>query len=234
VKSKRSARRIAAEANVIPILENSSAANGKLKVNSEVEAKIQSSKVLGEIDGSSYRSIRITRIKYKASPETHIDIRQFQRGYDDDGEEVYFPTKKGFQFLEWKFKRFVANYTITPESFIHKTIAIKCFKLLNSGEYSSAVIAAFKQIEIAIREKVDYDPELVGIKLIRKAFNAENGPLANRELPVSERESFCNYLAGAFGFYKNPCSHRDVELDFESAFDRIIVASDLLKAVEKS
>jgi hypothetical protein len=54
------------------------------------------------------------------------------------------------------------------------------------------------------------------------------------ELPKAEREAFCNYIAGAFGFYKNPCSHRDIELDFISAFDRIVVASDLLKAIESA
>jgi len=74
----------------------------------------------------------------------------------------------------------------------------------------------------------------VGIKLIRKAFHPENGQLTDYTLPISEREAFSNYLSGAFGFYKNPCSHRDVELDFISTFDRIVVASDLLKIIDKS
>jgi len=53
-------------------------------------------------------------------------------------------------------------------------------------------------------------------------------------LPKAEREAFCNYIAGAFGFYKNPCSHRDREMDFLSAFDRMVVASDLLKVIENA
>jgi|GEM_PF-5082348 len=37
----------------------------------------------------------------------------------------------------------------------------------------------------------------------------------------------------SFGYYKNPCSHRDVEMNFITAFERIVVASDLLKKVLK-
>jgi len=74
----------------------------------------------------------------------------------------------------------------------------------------------------------------VGSKLIRKAFHPENGPLTDMDLPKAEREAFCNYIAGAFGYYKNPCSHRDVEMNFITAFDRIVVASDLLKVIYDS
>jgi hypothetical protein len=49
---------------------------------------------------------------------------------------------------------------------------------------------------------------------------------------MAEREAFAHYLAGAFGYYKNACSHRDVNMDFITAFERLVVASDLLKAVE--
>ena len=41
-----------------------------------------------------------------------------------------------------------------------------------------------------------------------------------------------NYIAGAYGFYKNPCSHRDVEMEFLEAFERIVIASNILKLVE--
>jgi uncharacterized protein (TIGR02391 family) len=121
-----------------------------------------------------------------------------------------------------------------PETYVHPLIVKKSFSLLNEGQFESAVLQAFKTIETRIREKINATPEEYGVKLIRRAFNPESGPLADYELPKAEREAFCNYIAGAFGFYKNPCSHRDIELDFISAFDRIVVASDLLKAIESA
>lgn len=58
--------------------------------------------------------------------------------------------------------------------------------------------------------------------------------MTNLELPKAEREAFSNYIAGAYGFYKNPCSHRDIELALITAFERLVVASDLLKIVESA
>jgi len=200
----------------------------------EIEAKIEYQKIIGEIKAGGYQPIRFTRIKYKASDQTHIDIRRFQRGYDDDGDEIYFPTKFGFQFLEYEFNRVIKEYTILPQTYIHPKIIKKCFRLLESGEFESAVLQAFKCIETSIRDKIGAPDEEVGIKLIRKAFNPENGDLTNYDLPISEREAFSNYLAGAFGYYKNPSSHCDLELDFISTFDRITVASDLLKTIDNS
>ena len=203
-------------------------------MKSEIEAKIEYQVVIGEANPGGYQPIRFARVKYKASPETHIDVRQFQRGYDDEGEEKFFPTKKGFRFLESEFRRVVKKYALMPETYVHPLIVKKSFSLLNSGHFESAVLQAFKTIETRIREKINANPEDVGVKLIRKAFNPENGPLTDYDLPKAEREAFCNYIAGAFGYYKNPCSHRDVEMDFISAFDRIVVASDLLKVIQKA
>ena len=203
-------------------------------MKSEIYAKIEYQKIIGEANPGGYQPVRFTRIKYKASPDSHIDIRQFQRGYDDEGEEEYYPTKKGFRFPEREFRRVVKEYALMPESYVHPMIVSKSFSLLNEGHFESAVLQAFKAIETSIRDKINAQPEDVGTRLIRKAFHPGNGPLTDLELPKAEREAFCNYVAGAFGFYKNPCSHRDVEMDFITAFDRIVVASDLLKAIDKS
>lgn len=202
-------------------------------MSSEIEAKVEYQEIIGEVGPDSCKCIRFSRVKYKACAETHIDIRQFQRGYDDEGE-VFFPTKKGFQFLERKFRKVVREYALMPETYVHPLIVKRCFKLLHDGEFESAVLQAFKTIEVRIRAKIEAAPEDVGVKLIRKAFHPEHGPLSDNTLPRAEREALCNYVAGAFGYYKNPCSHRDVDIDFLSAFDRIVVASDLLKIIERA
>lgn len=200
----------------------------------EVEAKIEYQRIIGEVNPDGYQPIRFSRIKYKASSETHIDIRQFQRGYDDEGEDMFFPTKKGFRFLERDFNKVIKEYTLLPKTYVHTEIINKSFSLLENGEFESAVLQGFKIIETKLREKTEAEPEEIGVKLIRKAFNPDNGKLTDFKLPKAEREAFSNYIAGAFGYYKNPCSHRDVEMDFISAFNRIVVASDLLKIIDKA
>ena len=121
-----------------------------------------------------------------------------------------------------------------PETYVHPLIVKKCFDLLGAGQFESAVLQAFKVIETTIRNKTAAGDEQVGVRLIRSAFHPETGPLKDASLPRSEREAFANYLAGAVGYYKNPCSHRDIEMDFLAAFERLVVASDLLKIIERA
>ena len=66
----------------------------------EIEAKIEYQEIIGEANKGGYQPIRFTRVKYKASNQTHIDIRRFQRAYDDEGEDVFHPTKIGFRFQD--------------------------------------------------------------------------------------------------------------------------------------
>ena len=203
-------------------------------MKTEIEAKIEYQELIGEAKPGGYQPVRFTRIKYKASPDAHIDIRQYQRGYDDEGKDEFFPTKIGFRFPEREFRRVIKKYSLLPETYVHPLIVKNSFGLLKSGELESAVLKAYKILETRIRKKIGGAPDEIGVNLIRRAFHPENGPLSDHGLPRAEREAFSNYIAGAFGFYKNPCSHRDVEMDHISAFDRIVVASDLLKIVESA
>lgn len=212
-------------------------AKTKKTSKAEIEAKIEYQKNIGDANKGGFQPIRFTRIKYKSSSETHIDIRKYQRApgdnEKDDNEDIFYPTKYGFRFPEREFVRVIKEYTLMPQTYVHPDILKKSFKLLENEQYESAVLQAFKCIETKIRKMTSSDAEDVGIKLIRKAFHPETGKLTDYDLPISEREAFSNYASGAFGYYKNPCSHRDVELDYLSAFSRIVVASDLLKAIEK-
>ncbi len=108
-------------------------------MKSEIEAKIEYQEVIGEANSGGCQPIRFSRVKYKASPEAHIDIRKFQRGYDDEGEEKYFPTKIGFRFLESEFRRVVKEYALMPETYVHPLIVRKSFKLLNDGQFERGI-----------------------------------------------------------------------------------------------
>jgi len=163
-----------------------------------------------------------------------MDIRQYQRGYDDDSEYAYYPTKKGFRIPEREFRRVVQQYALMPETYVHPLIVKRSFPLLHGGQFESAVLQAYKAIETAVRARIAAGPEDFGVKLLRRAFHPDSGPLSDPALPRGEREAFSNYIAGAFGYYRNPCSHRDVAMDFVEAFERLVIASDLLKAVERA
>jgi uncharacterized protein (TIGR02391 family) len=128
----------------------------------------------------------------------------------------------------------VSKESLLLSEIIHPDLKRRCLKFFVIGEYESAVFEAFKIIEIKVRDIIKVDQEELGVTLLRKAFKPNNGLLTNKELPFSEREAFAHYISGAFGFYKNPSSHRHVDLDKVSAIERIVVASDLLKKIDSN
>jgi uncharacterized protein (TIGR02391 family) len=101
------------------------------------------------------------------------------------------------------------------------------------GEFDVAVLLAMKAVEVAVREAGELPSELVGVRLMRKAFDPNNGPLTDVQTEEGEREARSALFAGAIGSYKNPHSHRDIELkDAGEAVEIIMLANHLLRIVD--
>ena len=78
------------------------------------------------------------------NPYTFIDLRLFQRGWDDPGDrEVYHPTKKGVQVKEEQFQRLLGKWTVAPSLFLHPPIVKKAYAALQREEFDTAVFRAF-------------------------------------------------------------------------------------------
>lgn len=196
--------------------------------------KIERQEVLAETERRSYELLRLTRVKYSGNPYTFIDLRLFQRGWDDDGDqEVYHPTQKGVQIKEEQFQSLIGKWTLVPSLLFHPIIVKKVYAALQREEFDTAVFRAFKAVEVRVRELSGLPPDLVGTALMRKAFNIESGPLTDSSVPKAEREALSHLFAGAIGCYKNPHSHRDVELTFNEAFEMLLVASHLLQVLDR-
>ncbi len=197
--------------------------------------KIQSQEVLAETGRRSYEMLRLTRVKYLQNPHTFIDLRLFQRGCGDvyDEEEIYYPTKKGVQIKESQFQRLIGKWTLVPELLFHPIIVKKAYPALRRDEFDTAVFRAFKAVEVQVRTLSKLSPNLVGTALMRKAFDPESGALTNGSTPRAEREALSHLFAGAIGRYKNPHSHRDVELTFNEAFEMLLLASHLLQVLDR-
>jgi hypothetical protein len=63
---------------------------------------------------------------------------------------------------------------------------------------------------------------LIGVQLMREAFAPEAGPLTDTSAEGGERVGRMELFAGAIASYKNPHSHRDVDLDNPSEAIEIV------------
>lgn len=197
----------------------------------EVKSKIESQEVLAEAPRRNYEIIRLSRIKYKENPYTFIDLRLFQIEQDDNGD-ILHPTKRGIQFKESDFQKLIGKWTLVPSLLFHKIVLKNAWPQVEHSDFSDAVFKAFKAVEIETRKAASYPSEVIGVKLMRKAFDPEKGPLTDFTVPKAERQARADLFSGSLGLYKNPHSHREVELEFSEAFEMLLLASHLLNIID--
>src|SRR6266702_5975140 len=100
------------------------------------------------------------------------------------------------------------------------------------SEFDVAAFQAMKAVEVAVREASGFGPGEIGVNLMRKAFHEDTGPLTDLTAEKSERIARSALFSGAIGCYKNPHSHRDVDIEeADEAWEIVLLANHLLRIV---
>ena len=84
-----------------------------------------------------------------------------------------------------------------------------------------------------VRAAGKFPEDLLGVELMRKAFDAHNGKLTEKTRPTAEREATAHFFAGTIGLFKNPSSHRNVAFTPEEAADVIRLANYLVSWIDR-
>jgi hypothetical protein len=71
---------------------------------------IEKQEVVEQVHTKSIELVRLSRVKYEGNDLTFVDLRVFQRGFDDQGEEIYHPTRRGLHIQERDFLKLVEAY----------------------------------------------------------------------------------------------------------------------------
>lgn len=121
----------------------------------------------------------------------------------------------------------------------HETIMKYSGGLFGDGHYTESVHAAFKQIEIMVKEKVtSVLPNESGKSLMGKAFNVKHPLLRINDLQTesdrNEQEGFCHLFMGSMQGIRNIAVHENIEIDAKHALHRISLANILAEIIDRS
>jgi uncharacterized protein (TIGR02391 family) len=134
---------------------------------------------------------------------------------------------------ERQFANYAAARHLPKKETLHPRIAGPAWSAFMRGEYDVAAFQAMKAVEVHVREAAELEASDIGPDLMRKAFNVDSGRLTDKLSLKAERHARSNLFAGAIGCYKNPGSHRDVDLDDPvEAAEIVLLANHLLRIVD--
>lgn len=161
-----------------------------------------------------------------------LDANGFIARHPEQDNEWYLPTRQGEALRDHQALRQFMTSEQLPEAFLHQELLLHVRPLFFQSRFETAVFEAFKTLEVSIRTAANLGHDLVGVPLASRAFHSENGPLTDMNAERGERVALMSLMTGALGSYKNPSSHRRVEIEAMEARDMIILASHLLKIVD--
>lgn len=147
----------------------------------------------------------------------------------------------GWRVLSRRARRFeseaeYASYAVSrmlQRESLHAKIAESVWMAFMRQEFDVAVFQSMKAVEVAVRDAAGLGNNLIGVSLMREAFAPEKGPLADLNVERGEQVARMELFAGAIGSYKNPHSHRDIDVDNPlEAIEIILLANHLLRIVE--
>ena len=143
-----------------------------------------------------------------------------------------FITRRGHKLENRNAVEAYRKANLLPKELLHPVIAYKAYPLFLRGEYDTAVFQAFKEVEVAVRDAGSYGKKDYGVNLMRQAFHPQTGKLTDTNQLSAEKDATLALFAGSIGLYKNPSSHRNVNITAVEAAEAIIFASHLLKIVD--
>lgn len=152
----------------------------------------------------------------------------------NSGGDWRYVTKKGFKYRKKAdLETYKKSYLLRREA-LDSNLFDNVYNLFIRGDYDTAVFRSYKEVEVRVREKSGLPDDLVGVNLMRTAFNPDNGRLADMDSLPAERQATSDLFSGSIGLFKNPSSHRKVNLnDPNEAAEIILFANYLLRLIDK-
>jgi len=146
-----------------------------------------------------------------------------------------FPTRLGRQIAASSSTGDAAAYALRAIELIPIAIRSKVMVNLVAGELDMAVTAAFKAVEVRMRERAALPTSDFGSRLARKFFERVKSTRLQREDRRGQLADEEHLFVGLFGMYRDRAVHEAPHIDsMDYALEVILSASHLLRIVESA
>ena len=110
---------------------------------------------------------------------------------------------------------------------LHGRLGQRVRQVFLAGDLETAVLMAMKAVEVRVRELAGAGVTDIGVDLMRQSFR-DQGPLADPALPAAEQQATMALFWGAYGVFRNPAAHREVDYEDSTMASEVILLADLL------
>ncbi len=164
----------------------------------------------------------------KANGETRDEVvARFISGFDEFSELLRHPVMKKMGVVDRRGLSFVR--------FMHPRIAGVSTQKFRDGYYSDSVESAFKEICVAVKDKVQsrLDRELDGQPLMQRVFSPDNPILLVEDNIITQtnkdtQKGYMMMFSGAMSAIRNPKAHENMTISKEDAIRKLMFASMLM------
>lgn len=150
----------------------------------------------------------------------------------------YMATRKGETIRQRGDLDVIRKAGVLDRNILHARIIEAAWPPFQRGKYGLAITAAYREVELAVREAClqvnpDFRKNLIGKNLIDAAFATNTGSLTDKELEPGEQEGMRFLFLGGIRFTRNISAHHDEDLTPEFTAKAILGADFLLDILDE-
>jgi uncharacterized protein (TIGR02391 family) len=197
------------------------------------------------VDAMSYQKWVLNCISFlKVDAPDHVEQIKaiYKKTMDypcfEDAEMIYGIVLSADEYIKSKHELLTKESDVKKSTnaftldFLSPKLVEKCADHFSRAKYDECILNATKVVEVAVREAAAFSDSDVGVSLMHKAFKPEN-PILKYSSIHSEQEAVMHLFSGFIGVFKNPHSHRFLEIkDPLAAFEILSFANRLLNLVD--
>ncbi len=201
--------------------------------------------IYDQVDSISYHKWVLNCVSF-LGPDAPEQVAQIKAVYKANvalhhqAEQIFAILSSAVEFIQSK-KEHLSPDVVKAKSpmafsleFLNNRLVEKCSDHFYAAKYDDCILNAAKLVEVMVREAAKLEDTDFGVQLMRKALKPD-APIIRFSNVSAEQEAVMNLFCGFIGYFKNPHSHKFMNVsDPLTTFEILGVANHLCNMLAKT